>query len=223
MPWSVPALVMDPYPQPESKKHSNTMLPPKQNARAWFKDYLIVTYSIIRSSVPLMHAAYEQCSHLQEQTRLAIDLKGYYKKHIQEETNHDVWLLDDLESISISRQESLSIKPSQAVAELVGSQYYWMYHWHPICLLGYISFLEGDPPGKEAIDQLKKTTGYPDTAFRTIVKHSDLDPYHRDDLNKLLETLPLETKHEQWITYNALYSANKLMEIRTQYLEKVEE
>jgi Iron-containing redox enzyme len=199
-----------------SKKDSNTILPPKQNAQTWFKDYLIVTHSIIRSSVPLMQAAYEQCSHLQEQRKLISDLRRYYKKHVQEETNHDEWLLDDLESIGVSRQESLSRKPLQAVAELVGSQYYWIYHWHPVCLLGYIALLEGDPPRKELVEQLQKSTGYPDTAFRTIVKHSDLDPYHRDDLNKLLETLPLETKHEQWITYNALYSANKLIEIRNQ-------
>ena len=70
--------------------------------------------------------------------------------------NHDERLLDDLESIGVSRQESLLRKPLQTVAELVGSQYYWIYYWHPVCLLGYISFLEGDPPKKELIDQLQK-------------------------------------------------------------------
>ena len=199
-----------------SKEGKNTTLPSGQNAPAWFRDYLIVTHSIIRSSVPLMQAAYGRCCDLSEEGKLMTELRKYYKKHIQEEMNHDEWLLDDLESIGVSRQESLLRKPLQTVAELVGSQYYWIYYWHPVCLLGYISFLEGDPPKKELIDQLQKITGYPKTAFRTLAKHSDLDPHHRDELNELLETLPLTAKYEQWITSNALYSANKLIEIRNQ-------
>ena len=39
-----------------SKEGKNTTLPSGQNAPAWFRDYLIVTHSIIRSSVPLMQA-----------------------------------------------------------------------------------------------------------------------------------------------------------------------
>jgi hypothetical protein len=131
----------------------------------------------------------------------------------EEEMRHDEWLLNDLETIGVSRHESLSKKPSQAVAEMVESQYYWIYHWHPICLLGYISFLEGDPPQRKLIDQLQEITGYPKTAFRTIAKHSYLDPDHRDHLNKLLDALPLSTTFENWITSNALYSANKFSEI----------
>lgn len=196
-------------------REPDTAVPLKHSTPAWFMDYLITTHSIIRSSVPLMQAAYERCSHLQKET-LSSELSKYYKKHIQEEMNHDEWLLDDLESIGFSRAESLMTRPSQAVAELVGSQYYWIYHWHPICLLGYISFLEGNPPSKETIDHLQRTTGYPYTAFRTLVKHSDLDPHHRDELNELLDTLPLTAKHEEWITSNALYSLEKLSEIRNQ-------
>lgn len=191
---------------------------PEDNIASWFRNYLLVTHSIIRSSVPLMQAARTRCGNSQadkKEARLMSRLAGYYKKHSLEELHHDEWLLDDLESIGVSRQESLSLTPSQAVAELVGSQYYWIHHWHPVCLLGYISFLEGNPPSNESIDQLRESTGYPETAFRTLVKHSDLDPHHRDDLNELLDALPLTEKHKEWITYNALYSANKLLEIRS--------
>ena len=198
-------------------QESNATLPSRQNAPAWFRNYLLTTHSIIRSSVPLMQAAYGMCSrHLSEEGKLMAELRRYYKKHSQEETNHDQWLLDDLESIGVPRQRSLLQKPSQAVSELVGSQYYWIYHWHPVCLLGYISSLEGNPPRKEVIKQLHKLTDYPDTAFRTLVKHSDLDPHHRNELNKFLDALPLTVKHEQWITSNALYSLYKLSEIRNQ-------
>jgi hypothetical protein len=198
-------------------EESNIDLKLKEKAQAWFRNYIVTTHSIIRSSVPLMEAAHERSktTNLTEEGKLMAELRNYYKKHSQEEMNHDEWLLDDLESIGVSRQESLSRKPSQAVAELVGSQYHWIFHWHPICLLGYISYLEGNPPKMELISQLKRITEYPETAFRTLVKHCDLDPHHRDDLNELLEALPLTAEHEQWITFNALYSAKKLREIRT--------
>lgn len=197
-------------------QEATAALPSKQNAPAWFRNYLLTTHSIIRSSVPLMQAAYERCGQLSEEGKLMAEVMKYYKKHIQEEMNHDEWLLDDLESIGISRQRSLLQKPIEAVAELVGSQYYWIYHWHIVCLLGYISSLEGNPPRKELIEQLQKITEYPDTAFRTLLKHSDLDPHHRDELDELLDALPLTVKHEQWITSNALYSVYKLSEIRNQ-------
>jgi hypothetical protein len=186
------------------------------NVQYWYKNYLIITYSIMCSSVPLMKAAFEKCTRFSKEEKMMDGLVEYYKKHIQEEMNHDEWILDDLQSIGVPREESLSRKPLQSVAELVGSQYYWIYHWHPVCLLGYISFLEGDPPTKNLIDGIQKITGYSDIAFRTMIKHSDLDLNHRDELNDLLDKLPLDKQHEQWITYNALYSANKLLDIRNQ-------
>ena len=176
-----------------------------------FKDYLLTMHTIIRASVPLMQAAHETCKHKQDD--MMAELGKYYARHSIEEANHDEWLLDDLEAIGISRQDSLSRNPSVAVAELVGSQYYWIYHWHPVSLLGYISVLEGFPPQKRQIDRLRKNTGYPEAAFRTIVKHSGLDPGHRDDLNDLIDALPRATKQEQWITSNALYTADKLAQI----------
>ncbi|HEY7079856.1 MAG TPA: hypothetical protein VH500_09150 [Nitrososphaeraceae archaeon] len=187
-----------------------------QRPSNWFKDYLLCTHSIIRASVPLMQAAYERCQHLSEERRLLTSLASYYNKHIVEEMDHDKWLLDDLEEIGISNEMSLSQKPLQGVAELVGSQYYWIYHWHPVCLLGYISFLEGNPPTKEQINRLIQETKYPKLAFRTLLKHSDLDFRHRDELNTILDMLPLTEKHQHWITSNALYTANKIMEINEQ-------
>jgi hypothetical protein len=52
-----------------------------------------------------------------------------------------------------------------------------------------------------------------ETSFRTLAEHSDLDLRHRDDLNEMLESLPLRSEHEQWITSNAIYSAYRLIEI----------
>jgi len=160
-----------------------------------------------------MRAAYRQCSSVFDKQDLLIKLQEYYNHHINEERGHDDWILEDLEVIDIPRCECLERKPSQIVAELVGTQYYWIYHWHPVSLLGYISFLEGNPPRDEWIRHLRKTTEYPEAAFRTIVMHSELDPCHRDDLDELLDTLPLTIEQKHWIINNALYSAKKFHDI----------
>jgi pyrroloquinoline quinone (PQQ) biosynthesis protein C len=161
-----------------------------------------------------MQSACQRCNQLQKDDLLSTGLIRYFGRHIQEETGHDEWLLNDLETIGVSRQEALSRKPLQAVAELVGSQYYWIYHWHPVTLLGYIAYLEGDPPTKELIRNLERISGYPYTAFRTFIKHSELDPHHREELNQALDTLNLTTQYQRWITSNALYSADKFHELR---------
>ena len=167
----------------------------KPNPTLWYKDYIFTIHSIIRSSVPLMKAAYDVCNTLYNENFIW-ELKKYFNKHIKEESNHDNWLTTIFETIGVSREDILSRKPSLLVAELVGSQYYWIYHWHPISLLGYIAILEGFPPSKDYIERLQKITKYPETAFRTIIKHSYLNPDHSDDLNNLLDVLPLEKKYK---------------------------
>lgn len=184
----------------------------REESRSWFRNYLIVMHSIIRASVPLMNAALHRCRETEGDKLLSM-LGKYYQKHMIEEMHHDEWALDDLESIGFTHQQSFSQKPSQSVAELVGSQYYWIYHWHPVCLLGYISFLEGAPPEQDQVEKVMDVTGYPETAFRTLSKHSTLDPNHRDDLNLLIDELPLSSDHEKWITSNALYTASKFSKI----------
>jgi len=177
-----------------------------------FINYLFTVHTMIRASVPLMHVAYKKCLQL-EHDPLVSSLLLYYETHIEEERDHDEWLLDDFEVIGIPRREILSRRPSLAVAELVGSQYYWTYHWHPVSLLGYIAVMEGYPPKKEDIIYLQKRTGFSDKAFRTLSKHSFLDPRHRDDMNDLLNSLPLNPDQEEWITLNALYTADRVREI----------
>jgi hypothetical protein len=193
-----------------SKSWNNLQLKP--DLINTYKDYLLTIHAIIRASVPLMQCARQKSSKITDDT-LATILNDYFTKHISEEMNHDDWLLDDLESIGISRKDALLRKPSPIVAELVGSQYYWIFHWHPICLLGYIAILEGYPPKRENIDLLQKNTGLPSSAFRTLMKHGDIDPFHRTDLNDLIDRLQLNTKHEEWITLNAMYTAVKCSEI----------
>jgi hypothetical protein len=180
--------------------------------RDWYKGYLVTIHTMIRASVPLMAAAETRSMRL-DNDQLCVELAKYYNRHAKEEAEHDKWLLADLQAIGLSNKKVLSRKPIEAVAELVGSQYYWIHHWHPVCLLGYIAVMEGYPPDRRTINELISKTRYPKEAFRTLAKHSYLDPHHRKDLDTTLDGLPLSDEHEEWITLNAIYTLRKWSEI----------
>ena len=151
-----------------------------------FIEFLIVLQSIMCASVPLMEFAESEChQRIKENEKdrdLCLILSKYYHEHSIEEKGHDAWLLDDLHSLGISPEKVLSHKPPATVAELVGSQYYWIHHLHPVTLLGYILVLEGYPLTQEDLDRIMKKTGFAASAFRTLSEHSSLDVHHLEEL-----------------------------------------
>jgi len=128
---------------------------------------------------------------------------AYLDEHVDEELDHDYELLDDLELLGIDRATVLERMPSPAVATLVGSQYYWLHHYHPVTFLGYVAFMEGSPPTPELVDLLIERTGYPRDAFHTFAEHAELDPGHRDHLNRVLDSLPLTSERETVLAISA--------------------
>jgi len=180
-----------------------------------FKEFLIVLQSIMRASVPLMKTAEAECNQRMrdEDPDLNILLGKYYHEHSIEEEDHDEWLLDDLNSLGISREQVLSEKPRAIVAELVGSQYYWIHHLHPVTLLGYIMVFEGYPLNQGDLDRIIKKTGFSEKAFRTLSEHSSLDAHHLEELDRTLDELPISKKQEGWITLNAMYTVRKCAQI----------
>ena len=120
------------------------------------------------------------------------------------------WLLGDLEIVGVDRSAVLIRPPSPTVASVVGAQYYWALHYHPVALLGWIGLLEGYPPAPEMIDRLKARTGYGPEAFRTLVVHAELDPGHGDELFETLDRLPLTEEQSTVIGLNAMSSVHLL-------------
>jgi Iron-containing redox enzyme len=163
--------------------------------RDLYPEYLFTSHCVIRASVPLMEAGVSEAAALADTDPVAAAVATYLEHHIPEELDHDAWLLEDLELLGKPREEVLARLPSATVAGLVGAQYYWMRHYHPVALLGYIGVLEGYPPSPQMIDELQVRTGYPRAAFRTMEAHAELDPSHGDEVYELVDSLPLT--HEQ--------------------------
>lgn len=157
--------------------------------------------------MPLTEAALARSRELPNDDPLAAPLSSYLEEHVDEELHHDETLLGDLEVLGIDRASVVERMPSPAVASLVGSQYYWILHYHPVAFLGYVALMEGYPPTPELIETLIARTGYPREAFRTYVQHAELDPGHRDHLDHMIDSLPLVPWHESALGISAISTA----------------
>ena len=166
-------------------------------------EYLVQQHEIIRATVPLTRAAAQQARALPSDDPLAAPLVAYLDEHVDEELDHDEELLDDLELLGVDRASVLSRMPSPAVATLVGSQYYWLHHFHPVAFLGYVAFMEGSPPTPELVETLVARTGFAREAFNTFAEHAELDPGHRDHLDRVLDSLPLTAEQEAVLAISA--------------------
>jgi len=176
------------------------------DVRQLYPVYLRTMHMVVRAAVPLMRAARDAAAMRGPSDALCAELASYYNNHMREESGHDAWLLQDLRSTGVDPHGATRGMPSAAVAELVGAQYYWLNHHHPVSLLGHIAAMEIYHPPAGFARHLAGVTGYPSTAFRAIRRHEKLDVVHRDELLALLDRLPLERRDEASIGMSALHT-----------------
>jgi hypothetical protein len=182
-------------------------------ARVWsapdlrlrYVDYLQTMHQMVRATVPLMAAGIARCEQLAGDP-VADGVLAYLRKHIHEENGHDDWVRQDLDLICADADELLAEMPGAEIAAAVGTQYYWLAHHHPLCLLGHIAVLEGYPGSPELPKVLARRTGHPDKAFRTMHIHAVLDQRHRDELFETIDALPLTPGHHAMLGVSALHT-----------------
>jgi hypothetical protein len=178
-----------------------------------YPGFLIHLHQVIRASVPLMQAARERSLERAASDPVCAGLAEYLAVHIDEERGHDAWALEDLEAAGVGRETVLASVPPAQAAALVGAQYYWIEHHHPVALLGYIFALEDGPDDADRfLDELRARSGFPETAFRTLRHHGRLDPGHRADLDRLVDRLPLERAHKDAIGVSLAHTAASMAE-----------
>jgi hypothetical protein len=166
-----------------------------------------------------MEAAAESCRTEIASGELREGMLRYLTHHIPEEMHHDDWVLEDLEMLAIPRHDVLARIPPPAVAALVGAQYYWIRHFHPLALLGFIAVLEGTPPDVEYFQQTADRAEIPREAFSNLFRHGRLDPRHRDDLDRALDALPLTEDHHALLGISAFQTINMLARVVEEIIE----
>jgi hypothetical protein len=175
---------------------------------------LIVSHSVLlhqitRASVPLMELARSQCMRRADDP-VCSAFGPYLTHHIEEEMHHDEWTLQDFEAIGVDRSAVLEGLPAGNIAALVGAQYYWVLHHHPIALLGYMLMLECNAPTAELVGELQGKTGLPEAFFRSHQVHATLDPHHQAELLQLMDDLPLQDAHVKLVNESIMHTASAL-------------
>jgi hypothetical protein len=189
------------------------------HVRALYPEFLISTHQAMRTAVALLRTAAERCRALADADPVAAALAPYYERHAKEE-DHDHWALEDLEVLGVPRAEVLRRIPSPTVASLIGAQYYWVLHHHPVSMMGDMMVREGYQPSREAVEALAARSGYPRTAFRTLERHARVDLRHRDELMEVLDGLPLREEHHTILGVSALHTVHMMIQANRELLER---
>lgn len=171
---------------------------------------LVRTYMMTSATVPLMTAALRRAEELAADDQVAAGFANYLQHHIPEEAGHDEQFLDDLEVLGMCREEVKAQIPWPSLAALLGMQYYWILHRHPIAFAGYSAILEGNPVPLDQIKAFQERSGLPHDGFRTLIWHSEHDPDHTAELDALLDELPLTDEHMGLIGINIAHTHNLL-------------
>jgi hypothetical protein len=150
-----------------------------------------------------MEMARDRARALAGEDPVAAAIAPYLTWHVEEE-RHAHWVLEDLEAIGVPREDVFARTAPGSVAAMVGPQYYWIIHEHPLALFGYMEIMEGYPPTIEQIDELERKTGYPRSAFRTLERHATIDIGHREELREVLDSLSLSERQAALVGLSAL-------------------
>jgi pyrroloquinoline quinone (PQQ) biosynthesis protein C len=184
-----------------------------------FSEFLFVLYSAMRSTVPLMETASRCAQSIASVDQVAARTADYMTKHAREELHHDEWLLQDMLAIGLEASAIHRRIPPPSVASLVGSQYYWIHHTHPVGLFGYLVVLEGNPPSMPQLNVIQNKYGLPRAAFRTLIEHAQTDPAHHHGLNRAIDEMPLKKEHSALIALSAFQTIDKLSCVFEELLE----
>jgi hypothetical protein len=183
-------------------------------ARELFPLCLATAYHLSRTMVPLMETALARATELAAEDPVAEGLAAYLERHIPEEMHSDEpggATLDDLEVLGIDPVALEAQPPHPKIAALLGAQYFWIFHYHPVAILGFLE-LEAFHPQRLALEQFIEKSGLPRDGFRQLLLHARLDVVHARDLHRVLDSLPLEPRHEQLIGLSALQTIGLLAE-----------
>jgi hypothetical protein len=178
--------------------------------------YLATMHGIVRSAVTLIDTAARRARALARSDDVAAGLVPYLEHHGPEEAGHDGWLLEDLAELGFDPEAVVRKIPSPRVASLVGAQYYWILHHHPVTILGHMAVVEGYAPARGFAQGLSELTGYPLTAFRSLRRHEHLDIRHRRELYQAIDSLPLQPDHETLIGLSGLHTISGIIDVISQ-------
>lgn len=175
--------------------------------------YLVTMHTVIRASVPLMELALARCRGAGPEDPVRAALGSYLPVHIAGELHHDDLLVRDMTAAGLHPERELARPPAPEVARLVGAQYYWINHHHPLCLLGYVAVLELNAPSSSLAPLLARRTGLPPAAFGTLRLHAEVDAGHSAAVLTALDEIAAPAALRHAVQLSALHTVSALVDV----------
>ncbi len=189
--------------------------------RELYPVYLATMHMIVRAAVPVLQAARERARAKSGHDPLSAQLVEFLSHYMREEAGHDDDLLADLAATGADPTIPLEANPSPNVASLVGAQYYWIFHHHPVAVLGHVAALVSFPPPPGFAAQLQARTGLSEAAFETLARHELGDPARRAEFYATFDELPLTRRQETLIGLSALHTMDAGSQVLGEIYERV--
>ena len=126
-------------------------------------------------------------------------IRYFLYEHMQEESGHEQWVLNDLQAMGVSRAEGLSHAPDVHTLALNGYNYWAADRRHPCSALGMLYALEViasvyGGPFTSALKERLLLDGEQGVSF--IGSHATLDAEHLAELRLILNRLPADESRD---------------------------
>lgn len=126
-------------------------------------------------------------------------IRYFLYEHMQEESGHENWVLNDLEAVGVTRADARAHRPSCHTLALAGYNHWAADKRHPASALGMLYALEViasvyGGPFSSAIREALLLEG--DAGVSFISSHATLDSQHMAELRQVLNTITDARAHE---------------------------
>lgn len=151
-----------------------------------YRKFLLELYHVVWHFNPVSAAAASRIGDAHRQVRY------YLYDHMQDESGHEEWVLNDLVSVGVSPEDTRAWRPSVDTLALCGYNYWTADRGQPCSVLGMMYVLEVIAsvyagPFATAVKEALLLDGERGTSF--IGSHASMDVEHMASLRTVLNTL----------------------------------
>ena len=172
--------------------------------------YLAAGHQVTCAMLELMEVALERARELGDE--ISAGLVAYLERHIVEEMHHEEpggAVLDDLRALGEDAERLVAESVSPKISSLVEGERRRIREEHPVAILGFLE-IEACHTRRDTVERLIAATGLARAGFRQLLLHSRLDAVHAAELHDVLDSLPLEPRHERLVGQSALTTVGTL-------------
>lgn len=163
-----------------------------------YTEFLRQAYHHVKHTVPLLMATGSRLGPEYEWLRTSV---GHY---ISEELGHQEWILSDIAACGGDAGAVRNEAPGIPCELMVSFAYDVVMRRNPIGFFGMVHVLEGTSVrgATLAAEKIREQLGLPETAFRYLTTHGDLDVDHVDFFASLMDRIE-DRSDQRWILHCA--------------------